>query len=170
MFLLLIAFFVYWGAEAEARTVMVKALLGRLRVEEVMAPEVCSVRADSSVYDAAEHMLAARRPACAVTLDGQSVGLLTLEAIQAVPLERRSQLRAGEIAILTSPLAPDDDAAKAFRIMVETNAPALAVADDGRLVGTLSRDDIARELKLTELASTQHPTLPRWLRRREMPI
>ena len=128
------------------------------------------MRAESSVYDAAEDMLAARSPACAVTVDGQSVGLLTLEAIQAIPFERRSQLRAGEIALLTPPLGPAEEAAKAFRIMVETDAPELAVAENGQLVGTLKREDIVRELKLTELASTQHPARPRWLRRRELPI
>jgi Zn-dependent protease/predicted transcriptional regulator len=170
MLLLLIAFFVFVGAEAETRAVMVKALLGRLRVKDLMTRQVCSVPANISVDDAAEDMLAARSLACAVTVDGQSVGLLTLDAVQAVPVERRSQIRAGEIAILTPPLSPGEDAAKAFRIMSETDAPQLAVAEDGQLVGTLSREDLVRELKLTELQSTQRRALPRWPRRREMSI
>jgi Zn-dependent protease len=166
MLLLLIAFFVFVSAEAETRAVMVKALLGRLRVKDVMKGHVSSVRADLSVSAAADHMLGERSLACAVTVDGQIAGLLTLDAIGAVPPERRSQTFAGEIAILTPPLSPMDEVAKALRIMAETDAAQVAVAEDGRLVGTVSREDIVRELKLTELASTQRRSLP-WWRRRE---
>jgi len=169
MLLLLIAFFVFVSAEAETRAVMVKALLGRLPVKDVMKAQVCSVRGDFSVHAAAEDMLEQRSLACAVTVDGQIAGLVTLDAIAAVPPERRSQTRVGEIAILTPPLSPGDEVAKALRIMSETDTPQIAVAEAGRLVGTVSREDIVRELKLTELASTQRQQVPRW-RRREMPI
>jgi hypothetical protein len=57
MLLLLIAFFVFVGADAEKHTVMVKALLGRLRVRDVMSTQLFSVPADISVRDVAERLL-----------------------------------------------------------------------------------------------------------------
>jgi CBS domain-containing protein len=105
-----------------------------------------------------------------VTLDGQTPGLLTLDAIQAVPPERRAQTFARDIAVKTPPLSPGEEAAKALRIMSETDAPQIAVAEGGRLVGTVSREDLVRELKLTELESTQRQAPSRWPRRRPMPI
>lgn len=54
--------------------------------------------------------------------------------------------------------------------MSEANASEIAVAEDGHLIGAVSRDDIVRELKLTELESTQRQAMPRWLRRRALPI
>ncbi|MFZ5895518.1 MAG: site-2 protease family protein [Myxococcota bacterium] len=168
MLLILIAFFVFVGAEAETRAVMVKALLGRLRVKDVMKNQVFSVPADVSVHEAAERMLKERSLAYVVTDDGHSAGLLTLDAIQAVPPERRSQTLARSVAIQASPLSPSDEAVTALRIMSETDTPQIAVAEDGRLVGTVSREDIVRELKLTELESTQRQMPSRWTRRREM--
>jgi len=165
MLLLLIAFFVFVGAEAETRAVMVKALLGDLRVRDVMKAQLFSVPAEISAHDAAELMLKERRLAYAVTVDGHSVGLLTLEAIQAIPPERRADTFARDIALQTPPLSPAEEAAKALRIMSETDAPEVAVAEDGRLVGTVRRDDIVRELKLTELESSQRQAMPRWPRR-----
>jgi Zn-dependent protease/predicted transcriptional regulator len=170
MLLLLIAFFVFSGAEAETRAVMVKALLGQLRVQDVMQGEVFAVRSDVSVQEAAERMLQERSLAYAVTVDGQTAGLLTLDAVQAVPLEQRARTLVGEIAVKTPPLSPTEEAAKAFRIMSETDVPQIAVAEDGRLVGTVRREDIVRELKLTELESTQRQAVKPWPRRRPLPI
>lgn len=170
MLLLLIAFFVYVGAEGETRSVMVKAVLGRLRVQDVMKREVSSLPADISVHEAAERMLRERSLAYAVTVDGQTEGLVTLDAVQAVPPERRAQTLAREIAVKAPALAPSEEAAKALSIMSETDAPQLAVAEDGRLVGSVSRDDIVRELKLSELESTQRHALSGWSGRPPMPV
>jgi Zn-dependent protease/CBS domain-containing protein len=162
MLLLLIAFFVFVGADAESRAVMVKSLLGRWHVQDLMRTQVSTVPADLSVHEAAERMLDEHRLAFAVTDGGRCVGVLTLDAIQAVPPERRRDTAARDVAFKTPPLAPSEEAAKAFQIMSATDAPEIAVADGGRLVGTISREDIVRELKLNELAATQRRPSLSW--------
>ena len=139
---------------------MANALLGRLRVRDLMTGQVFSVPADLSVHEAAERMLRERRLAFAATVDGHSVGLITLDAIQAVPPDLRSETPARKIAVETPPLSPSEDVGKALRIMGETALPQLAVEENGRLVGTIRREEIMRELKLSELAATQHQNGP----------
>jgi Zn-dependent protease/predicted transcriptional regulator len=169
MLLLLIAFFVYLGAEGETRAVVVKALLGRLRVRDLMTGPVFALPSGLSVQEAAEQMLRERRLAFAVTADGEPVGLITLEGIRAVPPDRRALLSVRDIAVQTPPLSPADEAGKALRIMGETDVPELAVCQDGRLVGTISRDDIVRGLKLVELEETlRHHTS--WPMRRQLRV
>lgn len=157
MLLLLIAVFVFLGADAENRAVMVKALLGQLRVQDVMRDHVLQLSPDTTVHEAAERMLAERRLFFAVPVDGQGVALLTLEAIAAVPPDRRRQTLVREVAQRAPTLEPSAQAYKALRIMNETEAGQVAVSDNGHLVGTVSREDIVRVLKLTELEATQHP-------------
>jgi len=169
MLLLLIAFFVFVGAEGETRGVMVKALLGRLRVRDLMSDEVFAIPADLSVHDAAERMLRERRLAFAVLMDGGAVGLVTLEAVQAIPPDRRSQVPVRSIVVGTTPLSPSEDAGKALRLMSESDVPQLPVAEGGTLVGTLSREDIVRGLKLSELEATQQLS-PQWPARRHREI
>ncbi len=155
--LILIAVFVYMGAESEKRAVLVKSLIGRLHVRDLMSPQVLTLPPEATVYEAAERMLRDRRLALAATRDGQLLGLVTLEGVQTVPAERRHQVLAGEIATRASTVELDDDAANALRIMNETNAPQLAVvAEDGSLIGSIDREDILRGLKLSELEATQH--------------
>jgi len=155
--LILIAVFVYMGAESEKRAVLVKSLIGRLHVRDLMSPQVLTLPPEATVYEAAERMLRDRRLALAATRDGQLLGLVTLEGVQTVSAERRHQVLAGEIAQRAPAVQPDDDAASALRIMNETNAPQLAVvAEDGSLIGSIDREDILRGLKLSELEATQH--------------
>jgi len=156
MLLLIIAFFVYMGSEAETRTVIVQALLGRLRVRDLMSRHVASIAADISVHEAAERMLHERRLVFAATENGHAVGLITLDAIQAVPSEERGRTPVRSIAVTTPPLSPDEEAGKALRLMGESAAQQLAVADDGHVVGIISREDIVRGLKLSELETSQH--------------
>lgn len=126
------------------------------RVRDLMSPQVFSVPPDTSVRDTAERMVRERRMAFASSLDGvSSIGLVTLEAVKAEPPERRTQTPAREIAVETPLLSPGEDAAKALRLMTETDVPELAVAEEGRLIGSISRDDILRALRLSELERTQ---------------
>ncbi|HEY8212436.1 MAG TPA: site-2 protease family protein [Myxococcaceae bacterium] len=167
MLLVLIAFFVFIGAKGEARSVAAKELLGRLHVRDVMNGPVPSIPADLSVHEAAERMLGERRLAYAVTGGGRPAGFVTLQSIQAVPPERRAQVPVREVAVQSPPISPSDDLGKALGIMAETDAPLLAVVEGGVLVGLVTREDIARGLKLSELKSTQGQGAAWPMRRRE---
>jgi CBS domain-containing protein len=125
------------------------------------------VPAATSIHDAAERMLRERRLALVVTEGDRPIGAITLEAVQTVPPDRRRDVSAGSVAVPTPSLSPSDDATKALRILGDSNIPHLAVMEDSRLVGVVSRDDIARGLRLTELEATQHrhPGWQGWRRR-----
>jgi CBS domain-containing protein len=155
MLLLLIAFFVFVGADGETRAVTARAMLEGLRVRDVMNRTTLSVAADTSVREAGERMLTERALALAVTSDDRPIGLLTLEAVQAVPPPLRGELRAREVAVATPPVAPNDDASAALRLMSEGDLPQLPVADGEHLVGMVTREDVTRGLKLSQLEATQ---------------
>ncbi len=155
LLLLLVAFFVYVGAETESRAVTVKVLLGHLRIQDVMKAKIVSIPAEITVREVADRMVREGNLFYTVALDGRTTGLLTLDAVAAVPPELRQRTLARDIAIPTPPVAPTEEASKALQIMNETNTPEIAVFDGGRPVGTVSRDDIVRALKVTELEATQ---------------
>jgi Zn-dependent protease len=175
--LILIAVFVFMGAESEKRAVLVKSLIGQLRVRDLMATQGLTLPPDASVHEAAERMLRDRRLAFAAAGDGQVLGLVTVESVQKVPPERRAQTLARDVATVAPTVSPDDDAVTALQTMSENNVPQLAVLDEaGALIGSIDRDDIMRGLKLSELEATQHrddvssepPPAARdpWMRRR----
>src|SRR5262249_24187970 len=58
--LIIIAFFIFLGADAESRGVLVKAMMGHVRVRDLMSARHPFVSPAPSVYDAAEQMLRER--------------------------------------------------------------------------------------------------------------
>ncbi len=153
--LMVIGFFVFVGAEGEERLVLARAALGDLHVREVMTPQPEAVSARETLYAVGERMIRERRLAFPVTDDGKVLGILTLEAVEHVPIERRGESRAGEVVEPAPSVAPDDSVAEALQILDERSLSQLAVTQEGRLVGTLSRWEITRGLRLREFEASQ---------------
>ncbi len=159
--LVIIAFFVFIGAEGEERDVLARALLGDLRVRELMAPQVAAVAPGETVFDIGERMIRERRLAYPVADEGQVLGLVTFELVERVPLDRRRVTAVREAMAPAVSVGPDERVADALRLLGEGRAGELAVVlDGGRLVGTLSRVELLRGLRLRELEVSQHPPAP----------
>ena len=159
--LVLIAFFVYFGAEAESRGVLVKTLLGRFRVRDVMGARVEPVDASASVHELGERMLRARRVAFPVVEGGSVVGAVSLDDVRRVPAGERERTRVADVLHRIAALEAGEDASRALRILTEARAPLVPVVDAGAVVGVVTQRDFARALELGELEETQHPAARR---------
>jgi Zn-dependent protease/CBS domain-containing protein len=152
--LLLIAFFVFVGAEAESGQVSMQMALTEVHVRELMTARAESVEATRPVAQAAEQLLNGRRLALPVTEEGRPIGVITLREVQAVPPERRDQVLVKELTRTAPPLSPGDDVWRALKQMSELDVPQLPVAQDGTLLGVLNRLDILEGLQFSEIART----------------
>lgn len=155
--LILIAFFVYVGAQGEQHAVLARAVLGELRVRELMAPLSAAVASADNVFDVGERMLREKRLSFPVTEGGRVLGAVTYETVERVPLELRRQTPASAAMIPAATVGPADRVSEVLRLFAERRTTSLAVVDGDRLVGTLSQVDVARGLRLQELAASQHP-------------
>jgi len=155
LILLLVAFFVFVGAQAEEQDVLARAVLGDLRVREIMTARPSTVAPDDSLYEVADRMVRERRVALPVSEGGRAIGFVRLDDVKRVPVEDRRAMavrRAVRPAVL---VAPGDRVVEAIRLLGTSGADHLAVVDGDRLVGVLSRFDFARALQLGELAASQ---------------
>jgi CBS domain-containing protein len=123
-----------------------------------MTPKVAAISADEPVQRAVERMVAERLVSLIVTRDEQPVGVVTLEAIRGVPPEARGAIPIRQVMAVTKPLAPDDDAVTALQML--RDLPQLAVVENGQLVGAVTRDEIVRRLKLSELEAGRRGRSP----------
>jgi Zn-dependent protease len=161
--LVLVAVFVFLGAEGEFRDVGVREALGQVRVRELLAPDVAAVAADDLLSDVSARMLAERRLAYPVVDGVAAVGVVTLEAIEDVAPGLRPRTRVRE-RLRRAVLGPDAFADEALRVMEREGVGELAVAEGPALLGTVSRAEITRALRLRALARSQHGGR-RWRRR-----
>src|SRR5262244_2948646 len=115
--LIIIAFFIFLGADAESRGVLVKAMMGHVRVRDLMSASHPFVSPATSVYDAAEQMLRERRLAYPVVENGRVVGLLTEAMIEKVPPNERKLTPIGKVIRDVETVGPEDDLGRALQAM-----------------------------------------------------
>ncbi|HYG67196.1 MAG TPA: site-2 protease family protein [Anaeromyxobacteraceae bacterium] len=153
--LVLVALFVFFGAEAESRDVGVREALAELRLRELLARDVGAVDAEERLSDVGARMLAERRLAYPVLDDGTAVGVVTLESVEDVEPALRTRTRVRD-RVRRAVLGPEARADEALRVMDREGVGELAVADGAALLGTVSRGEITRALRLRALARPQH--------------
>lgn len=171
LLLILVALFVYFGAEGESQQALVRTTLGHIKVRDLMAARTTAVDAHSSVSSTADTMIRERRLALPVTDSAKGFGVVTLEDVRRVPLERQEAMSTGQVAHRVSAVAPDDEVWKAVRIMDTEGLPQLPVVEQGQLVGTIAHGDVARGIRLHELAlaTARRAAVGASLRRGETP-
>lgn len=156
-FLVIVAFFVYVGAEGEQHAVLTRALLGELRVGELSTPQPPAVAPSDSLYAVGERMLRERRLSFPVVDSGRLLGTVSLETVERVPLDERKTITAGAAMQAAVTITPGERVADVLQLFAEPRTTELWVVDEQRLVGTVSRPDVARALRLQELLASQHP-------------
>jgi Zn-dependent protease/CBS domain-containing protein len=157
--LLLIAFFVFMGAAAESREVLLQSKLANVPVRELMGPRTATVEVDASLRELTEVLYSERLRAVPVVEAGRVVGLVTIEAVRQVPVDQLAGMAVRELTAPVPVLTPDSPAWEALKEMGQRQMPQLPVTQDGVLVGTVTQEDILRGLELRELkdSSRQGP-------------
>jgi len=151
LILLVIAWFVYLGAQQEMAQVEAKEVLGSIRVADLLQPDGRAIDARSSLADAADELLRASRLAIPVLANGSFAGMVSADDIGRVRPDARDRT-VSELVRRVPPLRPDAPAWEALHVMQRADVPEVAViSPEGALLGTVSRADIERSLRLAEL-------------------
>ena len=156
--LMIIAFFIFLGAEGESRGVLVKTMLGHFRVRDLMSPVRGSVSPKNSVYEAAERMLRDKCLAYPVIDNGRLAGVVTVGLVERVSPANRDRTLVEEVMRPAHVVSPDDDVSRALQAISDKDVGLLPVVQDGTPVGILQRSDVIRGLKLQELEVSQKQT------------
>lgn len=156
IFLVLIAWFVFLGAQGEAQQVKMKDLLAGMRVRELMRPTTEALSPAEPLEAALEKMRQARRMAMPVAWHGRVVGVLALDQVQRMPPERLARASVGELMRTPVPeVTPEEDVWSAVLRMTKARVPLLPVTEDGRWVGTLEQHEVARAVTEAEVRRRQ---------------
>jgi Zn-dependent protease len=152
LWLIMIAWFMYAGATSSQHAALFHDSLRRLTVASVMDRDFGRVQVGDSVQSFAEqHLLQSSRArgarSYAVYRDELLVGLLSLRQIGSIPVSSWSSTsieRATlpiESAMSMEPSAP---ALGALHLLLEEGCEQIAIMAEGRLLGLVTRDQLAR--------------------------
>jgi Zn-dependent protease/CBS domain-containing protein len=164
LWLVFIGWFLNNAAQASYRQVVLKDMLAGVYVRDVMSQQCVTVPGDLRLDRLVEdHVLGAGHRCFFVTgnvaaslraaalVQGDLEGLLTLRDIKALPRDRRGELTTREVMTPVHKLfwvRPDEEALAVLQKMDEAQVEQVPVVDDGRLVGTISRQNVLHHIWL----------------------
>lgn len=157
--LLFIALFVYVGAQQESKQAMYRAFTEGTPVREAMVTRFATLDVDDTLDDAVNALLAGTDHDFPVVKDGHIVGLLRRkELIEALSTHDRSTA-VREVAdrdfFTTDPGAPLDEV---FQRMSEANCTTVPVAEESRLVGLLTLENVGELIMVSSALQTRSST------------
>lgn len=161
LFMLLIAFFIFMAASAEAEQAVLNRTLEGLWVRDLMTREISSVPPSLSVAELLEKMMLERHVGYPVVEEGRLLGLISLEDLRGASPQTRVVER------MRPPLQVDEqtEALTALQRMAEQGFSRLLITDAyGNLVGILSKTDLLRALQLraAQMSLSDRPSPRAW--------
>ncbi|GIW87263.1 MAG: protease [Isosphaeraceae bacterium] len=148
-FLILIALFVWIGANNEAAVVGERLALRGVRVRDAMMTDFVTLSPDDTLGHAAEILLAGSQQDFPVADRGDFTGVLTRAALLAGLASGGREARVGDHQIPDVPtVAADSPLVSAVTILRENGLPCLRVVEGGRTVGLLTAENISEYMMI----------------------
>lgn len=147
--LILIAFFIYLGADEEWRVTQISTALGGVKVREIMTSNVVAVTPETTLAEVMQRMMTERHIGYPVVEGGVPVGMVTLEDVTKVKEQERGSVKVGHVmskSLIT--IGPDGQAVEVFKIMSAKNIGRVLVVEGRDLVGLVTRTDLMRAMDL----------------------
>jgi len=145
-----LGWFLLSAARQSYMQVEAQGALEGLRASDVMTSEMPTVGRDLSLEEYAREASRTGRRAHLVVSDGRLIGLMRLEALQAVPREEWPSMSVQAAMISREKLpwtAPDEPVLSVLERMRSANVDQLAVITGDNVVGLVTRDSISRVLQ-----------------------
>ena len=145
-----LGWFLLSAARQSYMQVEAQGALEGLRASDVMTSEMPTVGRDLSLEEYAREASRTGRRAHLVVSDGRLIGLMRLEALQAIPRDEwpSTSVQAAMISREKLPwTAPDEPVLSVLERMRSANVDQLAVITGDNVVGLVTRDSISRVLQ-----------------------
>ena len=148
--LILVAIFVYLGAEGEYRSIVVSTLLGDEKVKDIMTSDVHTLNPDNSVQETLKTMFREKHMGYPITDDGKLIGIITFHDVSKIPENNRDMLIKEIMSTELIISDPNESLVETIGKLNRNNIGRLPVIENGELVGIISKTDITKILDKKE--------------------
>jgi Zn-dependent protease/CBS domain-containing protein len=146
IWLTIIGIFIYIGASEETESTIVSTPMARVRVKDVMYPEVAMATPETTLTEVLEIMFKARYHDIIVEKDGALQGIVTWNEVMKVKPEQRNQLHVEHLLIKNLSVFQDESILEAYKVMRREKTdlvPVVAREAPSKVVGVVTSESIA---------------------------
>lgn len=154
LWLMLIGWFLHSAAQASYQQAGIQQTLAGVKVRDIMTREVVTISSAMAVGTAVNDYFLRYGYGGFPVMEGERfLGFLTLREVKDVPRERWGGVTASEILIPHDrkwQVSGSDDALKALELMISGDQGRLAVIENHRFAGMITRNGIAKYVQIME--------------------
>lgn len=148
IFLIVIAFFIYFGVTSEFQEMVLDKALEGLRTRDLMSKEVITVEPDTPISELKELMMKKHHLGYPVVEDGEIMGIVTLEDMKKTdnPDEPVETILTPKVITIDK----DASASEAFHKMNQKGGLGrlVVIGESGQMVGIITRTDLMHAIKV----------------------
>ena len=157
--IIIIAIFVYMGAEAEGAGAEMKNVLSGLKVSQAVTGHVKTVAPDDSLADVVHYVLHEYQEDFPVVKEGRLEGVLTRSHLIKGLHSLGPEGKVGQVMETDFPVvSANAPFSEVYQKMNETRLKAVPVMEDGHLIGMVTLEHLSEVFML--LTSTDRPLMP----------
>ncbi len=147
--LMIIAVFVFLGAENENRMVRIKRRLRDVRVRDIMMTEFATVHPGETIRSCLDHYYRRKQEDFPVVADGRLIGLLPRRIWQETLHKTGEDVRVGDVMLTRFiSLHPETELSSSFQDLWMMKQAAFPVLEHGELCGLIPPEDVARHVHM----------------------
>ena len=147
LWLIIIGLFIYVGASEETEQTIVSTTMARVRVKDVMSPEVMAVEPETTLDEALEIMFKARYHDIMIQKEGIYQGVVTWDEINKVEPTLRAQKHVSELPAKKISIFPDESILEAYKLMTREKVDLIPVVyreDPNKVAGVVTSEAVAQ--------------------------
>mgnify|MGYP006279064951 CR=1 FL=1 len=150
--LILIAFFLYMGANQEFQYSIIKDTLSDLLVEDLMSRDVKYISGELTVKELLHKMLRKSHSGYPIMEEGKLIGCVTMEDIRNIKPDKHEDITVRDIMSTDiKKISPKDDVNTALQMLLEEDIGRLMVMEGDELVGIITRTDIFNAFNIKQV-------------------
>ena len=149
--LILIAIFVYFGAEGEYRSVLVSTLLEDEKVKDIMTKDIHTLNPDNTVQETLQTMFREKHMGYPVIDNEKLVGIITFDDISKIPENQRDAMIKDIMTTKLITSDPEEELVETIGKLNKNRIGRVPVVENGELVGIISKTDITNTMQKKEL-------------------
>lgn len=148
--LVLLAFFIYGAAKTESSVSLLESQLEGMTAMDLIGRESAVLDAETTVSEFADRMLLDRRTSYAVTEDGKTVGVVSLDDVRGITRDEMDTETIGDLLGETVHVPFDQDGFEVLMSMNQAGVNTALVEEDGDVIGTVVRSELGSLLEIRD--------------------
>ncbi|MFP4005754.1 MAG: site-2 protease family protein [Candidatus Hadarchaeia archaeon] len=147
-FLLIIAIFVYIGADRESQSTIIQEVLSDVKAKDIMAKEVKTVPPDWTLQKFMKNVLDTKHTGFPVVENNKMIGIITLGDVREIPQKEWEGLRVKNVMekdVIS--FSPQSRASELWQKMASENVGRFPILSNDNPLGMVTRTDIIRAFR-----------------------